>query len=127
MEVLEYYDDEKIRKEARFLIDSGNKNLSGISLVNRIDELAKKEGITRKDLSERLGMNPSTISSWKSKNNIPPIETLCIIADYFDISLDYLVRGYDFYNKKNKNKHNIRNEILSEIEVFKKRIELYFI
>ena len=52
MEVLEYYDDEKIRKEARFLSDSGNKNLSGISLVNRIDELARKKGITRKSLCE---------------------------------------------------------------------------
>ena len=100
-----------------------DENINGINLVKRIDELAKEEGITRKDLSERLGMNPSTISAWKSKNNIPPIETLCIIADYFDISLDYLVRGHDFYNK---DKHNIRNEIFSEIEAFKKRIELYF-
>lgn len=99
-----------------------DENVNGINLVKRIDELLKKLGITRKEFCETIKIIPSTMATWKTRNILPPLETLCIIADYFDVSLDYLVRGHNFHNK---NEHNIKNEIFSEIELFKKRIELY--
>ena len=67
-------------------------------------------------------MNPSTISSWKTKNNIPPIETLCIICDYFDISLDYLIKGQNFHSNK---EYDLRKKIFSEIDNLKNNIEIY--
>ena len=103
-------------------LDLSDENINGINLFERIEKLSKEIGLTQTDLAKKINISQSTIASWKTRNSLPPIKTLCIIADYFDISLDYLVRGHNFHNK---NEHNIKNEIFSEIEVFKKRIELY--
>ena len=64
---------------------------NGITLVERIDNLVKELGITRKEFAEKLDMNPSTIAAWKAKNNIPPIETLEIIARNLEVSVEWLV------------------------------------
>ena len=96
--------------------------INGIILVEKIDELAKEEGITRKDLSERLGMNPSTISAWKSKNNIPPIETLAVIAKALEVSTEWLISDNPIgelndYNATVLKRREIRNRIYETIAI----------
>ena len=41
--------------------------------------------------ADRLGATRSGITSWKQRDVIPRIETLALIADEFDVSLDYLM------------------------------------
>ena len=117
MEVLEYYDDEKIRKEARFLSDSGSKNLSGIILVNRIDELARLKRITRQILAKELKVNPSTIATWKTRNIIPSADILYEIANYFNVTIDYLLTG-NICNNDNFENVKAPGEIITQKEEF---------
>ena len=67
--------------------------ISGVKFVNRIDSLLSVKGMTRKDLGKMLGLSSSTMGSWKSRNIFPPIETICKIADFFNVSIDWLVTG----------------------------------
>ena len=64
---------------------------NGIVLVDKIDILTKELGITRKDFAKQLDINPSTIATWRTRNILPPMETIEAIADYFKVSIEWLV------------------------------------
>lgn len=53
--------------------------------------LRKERGITQKKLGEYLGVSRSTVAMWESGKNEPDGEMLVKIAEYFDVSTDYLL------------------------------------
>ncbi|HFH9921524.1 TPA: helix-turn-helix domain-containing protein [Streptococcus suis] len=55
----------------------------------RIKELAKKQGLSINSLEERLGYSRNTI--YNLKNSKPSTERISEIADYFNVSTDYLL------------------------------------
>lgn len=55
----------------------------------KIKELADKQGISINKLEERLGYSRNTIYNLKTKK--PNAERLAEIADYFNVSTDYLL------------------------------------
>lgn len=62
---------------------------SMFSLFEKIKELCQKRGISINYLEETLGYSRNTIYSMKSKK--PNAERLQEIADYFNVSTDYLL------------------------------------
>lgn len=63
------------------------------SLFEKIKELCQKRGISINFLEETLGYSRNTIYSMKSKK--PNAERLQEIADYFNVSTDYLLGRTD--------------------------------
>lgn len=59
----------------------------------KIKELAKKRGITLIQLEEKLGYSRNTL--YKLKSQKPNAERISEIADYFDVSTDYLLGRTD--------------------------------
>lgn len=57
----------------------------------RIREIRKKCGLTMKELGERVGVSESAISQYETGKRQPDYETLLKIADYFNVSVDYLL------------------------------------
>ena len=57
---------------------------------NKLRELRKSINLTQEDLSEKLAISRSSLSLYETDKREPDGETLLKIADYFDISLDYL-------------------------------------
>lgn len=55
----------------------------------KIKELAKTHGITLVQLEEKLGYSRNTL--YKLKNQKPNAERMAEIADYFGVSVDYLL------------------------------------
>jgi len=62
-------------------------------LFEKIKELCQKRGISINSLEETLGYSRNTIYSMKSKK--PNAERLQEIADYFNVSTDYLLGRTD--------------------------------
>lgn len=54
-----------------------------------VKELCKKQGISLNTLEENLGFSRNSLYSWK--NSSPKPEKLSVVADYFDVSTDYLL------------------------------------
>ena len=65
------------------------------SLGERIKQLRNDNGIMQKELSESIGVAPRTLRGYEGGTREPNIEKLIAIADYFDVSLDYLVGRTD--------------------------------
>lgn len=61
---------------------------------DRLKKLRKsKPDLSQKKFGERLGLAESTISMYEQNRREPDYETLIKIADFFDVSIDYLIRG----------------------------------
>ena len=57
------------------------------------EELLKSKGVTTADVCKATGIRQSTISNWKSRRNTISAKYAKKIADYFGVSVDYLLTG----------------------------------
>ena len=57
----------------------------------RLKELRVGNAISQRKLGEIFGVCNQTISFWESGSREPDMDTLIEIADYFDVSIDYLL------------------------------------
>lgn len=57
----------------------------------RLLDLRKSAGMTQDDLAEVLSINKHSISAYERDKSEPPDDIKIAIADYFDVSLDYLL------------------------------------
>lgn len=62
-----------------------------ILIVQRIEEMLKTEGLTQSKLANGIGVNQSTVCNWLNGKKEPSIESLWKLADFFDVSVDYLI------------------------------------
>src|SRR5690554_1926680 len=58
---------------------------------NQIKKLRQENKLLQKDLAEELNLTQQTISSYESNKREPDSETLQKIAQYFYVSVDYLL------------------------------------
>lgn len=63
-------------------------------LYQRIKKLCSKKGISVSKLETDLGFGNSTINKW-GKNSSPSVDKIRKIADYFNVSVDYLLGRTD--------------------------------
>ena len=57
----------------------------------RLKELRKKKGISQLRLATDLNATQNTISRYETGEREPGIDELIKIADYFNVSVDYLI------------------------------------
>ncbi len=78
----------------------------------RLKYLRKIKGITQVELSKHLGYGYTAISNYENAKHQPDYDTLMKIAEYFGVSVDFLV-GYDDFMERT-------DCILEEIKLLKK-------
>lgn len=61
----------------------------------RLKELRKAKGISQLKLGMDLCMNQNTISRYETGDREPSITELIKMADYFNVSIDYLLNQTD--------------------------------
>ena len=59
----------------------------------RFSELLEEKGITPYKLHKDTGIATATLSDWKNGKSVPKQDKLMKIADYFGVSLEYLMTG----------------------------------
>lgn len=65
-------------------------------LRTRIAELRREKGLSQVALAKELGVDCSTIAKYETGDRLPDIVMLCKIADYFEVSTDYLLGRASF-------------------------------
>ena len=61
----------------------------------RLKELRKARGISQLKLAMDLNTNQNTISRYETGEREPGIRELIALANYFDVSVDYLLERTD--------------------------------
>lgn len=61
----------------------------------RLLALRKAKGVSQQQLSEQLGVSFHQVSKMETGQRGASLEVVCALADFFDVSLDYLVGRSD--------------------------------
>ena len=63
---------------------------------NRIKELREERGLSQRQLAKEIGTSQANLSRWE-KNIVEPCISECWrLADFFNVSIDYLCGKTDF-------------------------------
>ena len=54
-------------------------------------ELCRKNGLTPSGAAAKIGFNRASVTVWKNSGNPPKTKLLHKIADYFNVSVDFLL------------------------------------
>ena len=57
----------------------------------RLKELRKTHGLTQKQLATETNLSERGVQNYEISKRKPEYDSLIALADYFDVSLDYLV------------------------------------
>lgn len=57
------------------------------------EQLLQKNGVTPYKVAKEAGVTQTALSNWKSGRSTPTTKTLRKIADYFGVTIDYLMNG----------------------------------
>ena len=85
-----------------------------MTLGQYISHHRKLNGMTQKDLAERLNVSDKAISRWERDENAPDIHLLPVIADIFGVTCDEILRGGEVAAQKEVVKENEKAEISEE-------------
>lgn len=71
-------------------------------MIKNLRKLREERGLTQQRLAELTGISKSRIYSYESLDREPDIAGLITLADFFSVSIDFLVgKETDFYAQKN--------------------------
>ena len=63
----------------------------GNFMENNLRKLRKERKLTQVTLQMRTGIEQALLSKYESGERIPPTETLVILADFYNVSIDYIL------------------------------------
>lgn len=66
------------------------------NLGKTIKELRTQQGLSQRQLGEKLDVCNQTVSFWESGKREPDLDTLVKISEYFGVSVDYLLGKSDY-------------------------------
>lgn len=66
----------------------------------RLRELRKQQNITQLKLAMDLGLNQNAVSRYETGEREADYKTLILFADYFNVSIDYLLERTDNPERK---------------------------
>ena len=78
-----------------------------MSFVERLDLLIAEKGISRHKFCSKMGIGKNSVASWEIRGNTPDGEVLKKIANYFDVTVDYLLCRTDNPNPDETNKEHL--------------------
>lgn len=63
----------------------------GISLNENIKNLRVSRGLNQVEFAKKMGVSKQCVSNWENDNVMPSIEMLVKIADFFNVTTDYVL------------------------------------
>lgn len=64
-----------------------------MELGNRIKELRKAQNNNQDELAEKLFVSRQTISNWENDKSYPDIQSVLLLSEVFNVSVDQLLKG----------------------------------
>ena len=64
-----------------------------IKIGKYLQELRKEKGLTQEQLAEHVGVARRTVSRWETGSNMPDLDILIELSDFYDVDLRELLNG----------------------------------
>lgn len=84
--------------------------------MSAINDLRKKSGLSQKEFADLFNVHQTAVSQWETEKTTPDKETLIKIANYFGVSIDYLLGNTEQKEKPLVNEDEELTEYLDELK-----------
>ena len=89
-------------------------------MLNRIKDLREDRDMRQSDLAKATGIDQRTISNYETGKTLPDAYALVRLADFFDVSIDYLLYRTDKDFSTEKKRIKIIEDIQRGLEDLKR-------
>lgn len=96
-----------------------------MKFASNLKRLREEKGLTMAELGKAIGKGTTTIADMESGARLPKIDTAKTLANYFDVSVDYLVGETSVRNYQVEAAHRYDDPITPLPEEARKSIEEY--
>lgn len=79
--------------------------------MNNFKELRKEKGLTQFELAKIMNIDQTTVSKWELGKAIPDTNMLIKLAEFFDVSTDYLLSRTNFYYPDNLEENQKKDKL----------------
>ena len=69
-----------------------------LDIGSKIKAARIEKKLTQEQVAELLGVSRQTISNWENEKSYPDIISVIKMSEYYDVSLDYLLKGEEMKN-----------------------------
>ena len=63
----------------------------GDKMKNKLKDLRKEKGYTQIALQMKTGIEQALLSKFENEERVPPTETLIKLAEFYNVSIDYIL------------------------------------
>ena len=60
-------------------------------METKLKELRQNRGLTQINVQMNTGIEQALLSKYESGTRVPPTETLLVLAEYYNVSIDYIL------------------------------------
>ena len=85
-------------------------------ILERLYELMRERGTNAKRVCEELDMSNSAFTDWKNGKAKPGVDSLSKLAEYFNVSLDYLILGKESVPETNAESAVVERVIYTSLD-----------
>ena len=61
-------------------------------MENNLRVLRKRRGLSQVAVQMATGIQQALLSKYENGRRVPPTETLMILSDFYDVSIDYILK-----------------------------------
>lgn len=83
----------------------------------RIKNLRENQGLTQEELCEKIGISVHHLSNIERGNRVGNIDVIITLAEYFNVSLDYLLLGRSGLNAKLREQLDLALALLQDVQM----------
>ena len=102
--------------------------MNQVKIGRFLKELRKQKGLTQEQIAEKFNVSNRTISRWENGNNMPDLDVLIEISDYYEVDLREILNG----ERKSENMEKEMKETIlravdytnTEAERYNKRVRI---
>ncbi|MDC7125464.1 MAG: DUF5680 domain-containing protein [Spirochaetales bacterium] len=70
-----------------------------MNIGKRLYELRTKIGLTQEQLAEELDVSRQAVTKWEQGESIPEVDRLLELSSLFGVTVDFLIKGWNEYEK----------------------------
>lgn len=82
--------------------------------AERLKSLRKEQNLTQQKIAEKLNISRGSYAQWEAQRTQPSSKSLETLADFFDVSTDYLLGNTDI-----KNQNQFDEDLEKSLDTFK--------
>lgn len=78
-------------------------------------ELRSEKKLSQREVAKIFNVSQGTYNNWENSRTQPSLEQLIALADFFEVSVDYLIGRTDCYHEHIEHTQNYNHKILLQL------------